>query len=62
MRRKGMHTGLLRERQTDKQHCPELDAAVEILLQNKTKQNKNPWPLVRKRTIQTERSPLVDEI
>jgi hypothetical protein len=42
----------------------------EGIKQNKTKQNKKkkqqqkktPWPLVRERTIPTERPPLVDEI
>jgi hypothetical protein len=36
----------------------------QLLLKGLTKQNKNkqtPWPLVRKRTIPTERTPLVDE-
>jgi hypothetical protein len=28
----------------------------------KTKQKQTPWPLVRERTIPTERPPLVDEI
>jgi hypothetical protein len=27
-----------------------------------TKNNQTPWPLVRERTIPTERPPLVDEI
>jgi hypothetical protein len=34
--------------------------AIEIRL--KQKQKKNPWPLDRKRTISTERPPLVDEV
>jgi hypothetical protein len=29
---------------------------------NKQKQKQTPWPLVRERTIPTERPPLVDEI
>jgi hypothetical protein len=28
----------------------------------RTKQKKTPWPLVRKRSIPTERPPLIDEI
>jgi hypothetical protein len=28
----------------------------------KNKQTKTPWPLVRERTVPTERPPLVDEI
>jgi hypothetical protein len=31
-------------------------------LENMTKNKQTPWPLVRERTIPTERPPLVDEI
>jgi hypothetical protein len=31
-------------------------------LYSATTKNETPWPLVRKRTIPTERPPLVDEI
>jgi hypothetical protein len=37
-----------------------MDARGRGLLQ--TKQKQTPWPLVRERTIPTERPPLVDEI
>jgi hypothetical protein len=42
------------------------DRTIRILSRylddNKNKQKQTPWPLVRERTIPTERPPLVDEI
>jgi hypothetical protein len=38
--------------------CPSFLYPVFLLLQTK----QTPWPLVRERTIPTERPPLVDEI
>jgi hypothetical protein len=35
---------------------------MECNIQQKQKQKQTPWPLVRERTIPTERPPLVDEI
>jgi hypothetical protein len=38
----------------------DLRGMLQVDLQNKQKQT--PWPLVRERTIPTERPPLVDEM
>jgi hypothetical protein len=35
---------------------------ADILIITRNIQKNTPWPLVRKRTIPTERPPLVDEI
>jgi hypothetical protein len=38
------------------------DIFVCVLTKKQNKQKQTPWPLVRERTIPTERPPLVDEI
>jgi hypothetical protein len=43
-------------------HSESLEFRTLSIVWNKQTKKQTPWPLVRKRTILTERPPLVDEI
>jgi hypothetical protein len=44
------------------EECPRSLCCSFLKLENKKKKKQTPWPLVRERTIPTDRPPLVDEI